>query len=155
MNAGRLDSLPPARPPVPEPASLTIADVGNGLSNQTFIEGPEGIIAIDTGESVEEMRSARAELRKVTDRPVVAVISTHFHYVAGTRAVVEEAGHELPVHGHRRIAVNRSRTATEIAPAYGRGLVEQFGVSLPTDGPDGLVNVGLGQLPMCCVTHRR
>lgn len=118
--------------------------VGNGLSNQTFIEGPEGIIAIDTGESVEEMRSALAELRKVTDRPVVAVIYTHFHYVAGTRAVVDEAGHEIPVHGHRRIAVNRSRTATEIAPAYGRGLVEQFGVSLPTDGPDGLVNVGLG-----------
>jgi len=29
--------------------------VGNGLSNQTFIEGPGGLIAIDTGESVEEM----------------------------------------------------------------------------------------------------
>ena len=32
--------------------------VGNGLSNQTFIEGPEGVIAIDTGECVEEMASA-------------------------------------------------------------------------------------------------
>ena len=42
--------------------------VGNGLSNQTFVEGPEGIIAIDTGESTEEMREAIAELRQVTDR---------------------------------------------------------------------------------------
>ncbi|MEY4229990.1 MAG: hypothetical protein RLZZ362_839, partial [Actinomycetota bacterium] len=40
--------------------------VGNGLSNQTFVRGPEGIIAIDTGESVEEMREALAELRAVT-----------------------------------------------------------------------------------------
>ena len=43
--------------------------VGNGLSNQTFIEGPEGIIVIDTGESNEEMRSALSELRRVTTSP--------------------------------------------------------------------------------------
>ena len=48
--------------------------VGNGLSNQTFIEAPEGVIAIDTGESVEEMRDAIAELRTVSDRPIVAVL---------------------------------------------------------------------------------
>jgi len=34
--------------------------VGNGLSNQTFVEGPDGIIAIDTGESIEEMAAALA-----------------------------------------------------------------------------------------------
>ncbi|MGA0922242.1 MAG: hypothetical protein ACO3SS_06870, partial [Ilumatobacteraceae bacterium] len=39
--------------------------VGNGLSNQTFVRGPGGIIAIDTGESVEEMRAALAALREV------------------------------------------------------------------------------------------
>ena len=31
-----------------------------------------------------------------------------------------------------------------ISPTYNRGLVEQFGVSLPLDGPDGIVGVGLG-----------
>ena len=40
--------------------------VGNGLSNQSFIDAPEGIIAIDTGESIEEMNEALAELRKVS-----------------------------------------------------------------------------------------
>lgn len=40
--------------------------VGNGLSNQTFIDAPEGIIAIDTGESNEEMLAAMAELRQQT-----------------------------------------------------------------------------------------
>ena len=125
--------------------------VGNGLSNQTFVEGPEGIIAIDTGESTEEMREAIAELRQVTDRPIVAVLYTHFHYVGGTEAVFEDRAAQgladprsIHIYGHDKVAFNRSRTATEIATAYGRGLVEQFALILPENGPDGLVNVGLG-----------
>ncbi len=117
--------------------------VGNGLSNQGFIEAPDGIIAIDTGESNEEMAEALGELAAVTDRPVVAVMYTHFHYVAGTQAVIDQFG-DVPVHGHALIDANRTRTASVISPAYGRGLVEQFGMTLPPDGPDGLVNVGLG-----------
>jgi len=120
--------------------------VGNGLSNQTFIDAPGGIIAFDTGESVQEMAVALKELRAHTDRPIAAVVYTHFHYVEGTQAVLDEGNHAnpLPVYGHRRIAENKARTAGEIASAYARGLVEQFGIVMPADGPDGLVNVGLG-----------
>ncbi|MFM7224175.1 MAG: alkyl sulfatase dimerization domain-containing protein [Actinomycetota bacterium] len=118
--------------------------VGNGLSNQTFIEGPAGLICIDTGESVEEMRAALAEVRTRTAAPLAAVVLTHFHYVGGTRAVFDEVGAEVPVYGHERIPFNRQRASAEIGPAYSRGIVQQFGVVLPTDGPDGLVGVGLG-----------
>ena len=120
--------------------------VGNGLSNQTFIDAPEGIIAVDTGESVQEMRMALDALRAVTTRPIAAVIYTHFHYVEGTQAVVDEGNcaRPLPIYGHHRIAHNKARTAGEIGPAYSRGLVEQFSIALPQDGPDGNVNVGLG-----------
>ncbi len=119
--------------------------VGNGLSNQTFIEGPEGIIAIDTGESTEEMREAIVELRKVTSRPIVAVLYTHFHYVCGTEAVFEDVGgRDIPIWAHEKVSYNRERAVSEIAPAYGRGLAEQFAMFLPEDGPDGRVNVGLG-----------
>ncbi len=119
--------------------------VGNGLSNQTFVEGPEGIIAIDTGESVAEMADALVELRKVTSTPIVAVMYTHFHYVSGTQAILDEdPSRSIPVWGHSRIAENRVRTSSEIGPAYSRGLVEQFALQLPPDGPDGVVNVGLG-----------
>ncbi|NCV75057.1 MBL fold metallo-hydrolase [bacterium] len=105
--------------------------VGNGLSNQTFVEAPDGIIAIDTGESIEEMRAAIKELRAVTTRPIVAVLYTHFHYVGGTRAVFEEdPTAKIPIWGHEKISFNRLRTTSEIAPAYGRGLVEQFAVTL-------------------------
>ena len=54
--------------------------VGNGLSNQTFVEGPDGLIVIDTGESVEEMEAALRAVRKVTKAPVVACFYSHFHY---------------------------------------------------------------------------
>jgi alkyl sulfatase BDS1-like metallo-beta-lactamase superfamily hydrolase len=120
--------------------------VGNGLSNQTFVDAPEGIIAIDTGESNEEMRAAIAELRIHTKKPIVAVLYTHFHYVAGTQAVLDESPDtKVEIYGHSKIAYNRVRTATEIAPSYSRGLVEQFAITLPQDGPDGNENVGLGR----------
>jgi len=120
--------------------------VANGLSNQTFVEGLEGIIAIDTGESIEEMRAALAALREHTNLPIAAVVYTHFHYIEGTKAVLEEGNHvsPLPVYGHPKIAFNRERTSSEISPAYVRGMVEQFGMFLPFEGPDAIVNIGLG-----------
>lgn len=120
--------------------------IGNGLSNQTFVRVPDGIIAIDTGECVEEMRAALAELRAVDDTPIIAILYTHFHYVSGTTAVLEEVGNppNITIFGHERIAHNRARAMSEIGPAYSRGLVEQFSIALPTEGPDGAVNVGLG-----------
>lgn len=118
--------------------------VGNGLSNQTFVEGPEGIIAIDTGECREEMEVALRELRTVTDRPIAAVVYTHFHYVNGTTAVFDEVGGPVPVWGHAGIEANLARVGGEVGPVARRGLIEQFGVQLPVDGPDALVNAGLG-----------
>ncbi|NBN90984.1 MAG: MBL fold metallo-hydrolase, partial [Actinobacteria bacterium] len=135
--------------------------VGNGLSNQTFVKARDGVIAIDTGESLEEMREALHELRSVEQSPIAGVIYTHFHYVDGTAAILEESGGagtaggatasatatgaKVPIVGHKRIATNRTRASAEIGPAYSRGLVEQFAIALPADGPDGLVNVGLGR----------
>ena len=120
--------------------------VGNGLSNQSFIEAPEGIIAIDTGESIEEMREALRRLREMTDAPIAAVIYTHFHYVEGTKAILQEGNHvtPLPIYAHEKVKGNKARTLGEISPAYSRGIVEQFAVVMPTEGPDATVNVGLG-----------
>ena len=117
--------------------------VGNGLSNQTFVEGPEGLIVIDTGECNEEMAAALAEVRQHTDAPVVACIYTHFHYVGGTRVLVDE-NPDLPIWGHSGIEANLNRFGGEIAPRVTRGLVQQFAIAMPTEGPDGVVNVGLG-----------
>ncbi|MEM9621561.1 MAG: alkyl sulfatase dimerization domain-containing protein [Pseudomonadota bacterium] len=120
--------------------------VGNGLSNQTFIEGPEGIIAIDTGESVEEMSSALRTLREHTQRPIVACIYTHFHYVNGTEAILQEPGNrDLQIYAHAGIEDNLRRFGGEVAPRSNRGLVHQFGTMLPKQGADALLHCGLGQ----------
>ena len=119
--------------------------VGNGLSNQTFVEGPEGVVVIDTGESNEEMTSALCALREVTTAPIAAVIYTHFHYVAGTQAVLDEVGGDIDIWGHHGIVGNRRRVTSEVSAAASRGLVQQFGMLLDHDGPDGLINVGLGR----------
>ncbi len=117
--------------------------VGNGLSNQSFVEGPEGLIVIDTGECNEEMAAALAAVRKETNAPIAACIYTHFHYVGGTEALLAEHS-ALPIWGHASIQANLERFSGEIAPRVTRGLVHQFAIAMPEEGPDGVVNVGLG-----------
>ncbi len=119
--------------------------VGNGLSNQTFIRGPEGIIAIDTGECHEEMAQALEKLRQHTAEPIVACIYSHFHYVAGTSAIVSERGDDdFPIYGHEGIAANLTRFGGEVGPRGSRGMVHQFAMMLPEAGDDARVNIGLG-----------
>ena len=120
--------------------------VGNGLSNQSFVEGPEGLIAFDSGESIEEMTEALALVRTATSPPIAAVVYTHFHYVGGTTAALAEAddADSVPVIGHAGIVENLARQAGEVNPKSRRGLIHQFGIRLPEDGPDGLLHAGLG-----------
>ena len=91
----------------------------------------------------EEMQAAIAWLRRETDEPIVACIYTHFHYVGGTDALLNENS-ELPIWGHKGIETNLKRFGGEVAPRVTRGLAHQFAVMMPDDGPDGVVNVGLG-----------
>ncbi|MFT4799568.1 MAG: alkyl sulfatase BDS1-like metallo-beta-lactamase superfamily hydrolase [Candidatus Azotimanducaceae bacterium] len=118
--------------------------VGNGLSNQSFVEGPEGLIVIDTGECNEEMASALVEIRKVTDAPIAACLYTHFHYVGGTQTILNETP-DIPIWGHAGIEANLKRFGGEVGPRGSRGLVHQFAIMMPEEGPDGVVNVGLGR----------
>ena len=118
--------------------------VGNGLSNQTFVEGPEGLIVIDTGESNEEMQAALDAVRAHTSAPIAAVIYTHFHYCNGTAAFMA-AEDDIPIWGHELIGDNLARIVSDVGPVGARGLIHQFGISLPSDGADGLVGGGLGR----------
>jgi len=119
--------------------------VGNGLSNQTFVRGPKGIIAIDTGECHEEMAAALSLLRERTDDPIAAIIYTHFHYVDGTKAILErQETPDIPIWGHAKIEQNRRKYGMEVSAVAARGLVYQFGMALPEEGPDSVINAGLG-----------
>lgn len=48
-------------------------------SNFTFIEGDDGVIVVDTGWYRGGMTRALAEFRKISNKPVVALMYTHSH----------------------------------------------------------------------------
>ena len=51
--------------------------IGYGLANIMMLEGTDGIIIIDAGETNEQAEKVLTEFRKITDKPTVAVIYTH------------------------------------------------------------------------------
>jgi hypothetical protein len=53
--------------------------IGYGMANIMMVEGTDGIIIIDTGETNEQAKQALSEFHKITPKPVVAVIYTHNH----------------------------------------------------------------------------
>ncbi|MGZ4709866.1 MAG: MBL fold metallo-hydrolase, partial [Acidimicrobiales bacterium] len=60
--------------------------VGWNLANITMIEGDDGIIVVDTGMNVQQGTDVLAEFRRITDKPIKAIVLTHHHvdHVQGT-----------------------------------------------------------------------
>ena len=52
---------------------------GYGLASPSMVIGTHGIIIIDTNEDVEKSGESLQEFRKITDKPIRAVIITHWH----------------------------------------------------------------------------
>ncbi|TXI66192.1 MAG: hypothetical protein E6Q48_02495, partial [Limnohabitans sp.] len=48
--------------------------VGIGISSRMMIEAPEGLVIFDTGDDLEDGEKALAEFRKVSDKPIKAII---------------------------------------------------------------------------------
>jgi len=52
---------------------------GYSYVNIVFIDGPDGVIVIDTGESLETAEKTLAAWRQSNDKPIKAIILTHHH----------------------------------------------------------------------------
>ncbi|SBT12110.1 Metallo-beta-lactamase superfamily protein [Vibrio celticus] len=65
---------------------------GFGLDTPVMIEGTDGIIIVDPGESVEMAQSVKEQFRQITDKPVKAIIYSHNHidHISGVRAWVTD-----------------------------------------------------------------
>lgn len=52
---------------------------GYGLGRSVVIEGDEGLIMIDTSESITAATNLLQDLRNFTKKPIKAIVYTHFH----------------------------------------------------------------------------
>ena len=82
--------------------------VGYGLANIILIEGSDGVIIIDTGETLAQAEAVLAEFRKLTTKPVAGVVLTHHHadHVLGTSVFVkpeDAASGRIPIFAHESL----------------------------------------------------
>ncbi|MGI9385165.1 MAG: alkyl sulfatase dimerization domain-containing protein [Methyloligellaceae bacterium] len=119
--------------------------VGVGLANSTMIEGETGLIIIDTGNSVQQAEEHLAEFRKVSDKPVKAIIYTHNHYAFGARVYeTKENKGKLQIWAHKDVPANIADQTGPLAATLLTRAIRQYGVYLPDEGPDAMPNQGIG-----------
>lgn len=122
---------------------------GYGLASPTMIVGDDGIIIIDPNECEAKCKVIMQEFRKITDKPVKAVIYTHFHgdHVFGIKAFADPAdvaagkvdiiAHETMPYFFKLTSVTGIGTILGIRNSY------TFGSELPV-AADGRINCGIG-----------
>lgn len=119
--------------------------IGRGLGNCIMVEGKDGIIIIDTDSSVEAGQEILAEFRKITDKPVKAIIYTHYHYVGGTLGFIDIKDYETTeIWAHENHTKNILSTFGDISNGFFRRLHIYHGSFLETEGEDGFAGEGLG-----------
>jgi alkyl sulfatase BDS1-like metallo-beta-lactamase superfamily hydrolase len=120
-------------------------------SNCTLIEGEDGAVLVDTLSGEIPGDEAAAAFKEITDKPIKAVIVTHFHgdHVSGIFSFVSEeeikAG-DVEVIGQAHLTDNLLRDEGILAPIRRRRGPFQFGGHLD-HGVEGGYGSALGALP--------
>jgi len=124
--------------------SNIFAAIGYGIANSIMIEGDDGVIIVDTMTTMEEAAEVLAEFRKITPKPVKAIIYTHSHpdHVFGAEAFVAAAGRP-EIYAHETTENHVRRLFTEIGPIIGSRSLRMYGNFL---APGQVLNVGIGPL---------
>lgn len=117
---------------------------GYSLANTTVIEGDDGLIVYDTGDTKEEAEHIRDAIEKISEKPIKVIIYSHSHYAMGAGALVDNY-EDVMVIGHPKL--NETVEASlkgggspsaipEIGPLMTSRAMIQFNNFLPTEGPD-------------------
>lgn len=87
----------------PEPS----ADNHAFFNNPGFVVTSKGVVVVDTGSSVQIGEMVIRQIKKVTDKPVVMVINTHYHgdHFLGNHAFVE-AYPDVEIYAHPATITN-------------------------------------------------
>ncbi len=115
--------------------------IGYGIANCIMIEGRDGMIIVDTMTTMEEAAEVLAEFRKITPKPIKAIIYTHFHPDHVFGAQIFAAGGTPEIYAHETTENHVKRLFTEIGPIIGSRSMRMYGSFLP---PGQMLNVGVG-----------
>ena len=117
--------------------------IGYALANVILIEGDDGVIIVDTTESLQAARAVKAEFDRITDKPVSAIIYTHNHtdHIFGAEAFAE--GRDVPVYAHRTTWTHIERIMNVLRPVIETRSFHMFGNYLAAGG-ERIVNDGIG-----------
>ena len=70
------------------------------MSNVSFVITSQGVVIVDSGSSLQIGQMVIRMIRRLTDKPVVAVFNSHYHgdHWLGNHAFVQAWGPQLPIH---------------------------------------------------------
>ncbi len=121
---------------------------GFGLDTPVMIEGDDGIIIVDPGESVQMAEAVKAHFRQITDKPVKAIIYTHNHidHISGVRAWVNDEqvdSGEVQIIAQAGLTDAVANWSSNLGPLLGQR-TSYTGAKHVEEGEHGTVNDGLG-----------
>jgi alkyl sulfatase BDS1-like metallo-beta-lactamase superfamily hydrolase len=113
--------------------------IGWGIANSILVEGDDGVLVVDTMESREQAAEVLAEFRKITEKPIRAIIYTHNHpdHVMGAQAFAE--GGRIEIYAHETTDYYVNRIATKMRLSIDMRSARMYGLN-----HGGVVNVGIG-----------
>lgn len=122
--------------------------VGWTVANVVMIEGDDGVILVDVGRELETSTEIKAELLKITPKPIRAIIYTHFHpdHTNGVKAFVSEdqvKSGEVSIYAHETLMQNVMGMGGVLSPILGLRARYTFGALLDGDDLNGM-SMGIG-----------
>ncbi len=116
--------------------------IGFGIANSIMIEGDDGVIIVDTMETMEAGRRVAERFREITDKPVRALVYTHSHpdHIFGARAFVDD---DVPVQvfAHDSLEEEVDRIFSALRPIITQRSMHMYGNMLRDEQR---TNVGIG-----------